>query len=269
VTGPRRELVAIVRPPTDALARCELTHIARQPIDLQRARAQHAGYVATLARLGADVIALPAEPEQPDAVFVEDVAVVLDEVAVTTRPGAPSRQAEIPAVADALRAFRPLRHLRPPATLDGGDVIVMDRELLVGRSTRSSEAGIAQLADAVGPFGYTVRGVPIGGVLHLKSAATHLGDGVVLANPAWVDPDHLRARRVIDVDPDEPAAANTFRVGAALVMAHGSPRTTARLTAAGFAPVTVELSELQKAEAAGSCMSIVFRRHLAPGRTEA
>jgi len=261
----REAIVAIVRPPTEALARCALTHIARRPIDVARARAQHEAYVATLARLGAEVVALPPEPDLPDAVFVEDVAIVLDELAVVTIPGADSRRPEIASVAAALETFRPVQRMRSPGTLDGGDVIVLDRTLLVGESTRTNSAGIAQLADAVRPFGYHVRGIPVGDVLHLKSAATYLGRGTVLVNPAWVDPARLGARQVIEVDPAEPHAANTFQVGDALVMAGGFPHTMARLALRGFAPLTVDLSELQKAEAAGSCMSLIFRRRPGEG----
>jgi len=245
-------LFAIVRAPTDALARCELTHLVREPLDVERARHQHAAYVALLRELGAEVVELPAEPDLPDAVFVEDVAVV-------TNPGAPSRRPEIPAVAAALAPYRPLVHLTPPATLDGGDVVQIDRTLFVGRSRRTNQAGVDGLADAVGAHGYAVRPVRLGDCLHLKSGCTYLGSGVVLANPAWVDVRRFEDCRVLEVARGEPRAANTFRVGDTIIMAAGFPATTARIAAAGFHVRTLALSELQKAEAAGSCMSLVFR----------
>lgn len=252
-------LVAIVRAPTDALARCELTHLVREPLDVERARHQHAAYVALLRELGTEVVELPADPDLPDAVFVEDIAVVLDELAVVTNPGAASRRPEIPAVAAALAPYRPLVHLTPPATLDGGDVLRIDRTLFIGRSRRTNQAGVDRLADAVGPHGYAVRPVRLGDCLHLKSGCTYLGNGVVLANPAWVDIRRFEDCRVVEVAPDEPRAANTFRVGDTTVMAAGFPATAARIAAAGFHVRTVALSELQKAEAGGSCMSLVFR----------
>jgi dimethylargininase len=251
--------VAVVRAPTDALVRCELTHVERQPLDVERAREQHAGYVAVLRELGADVVELPEEPALPDAVFVEDVAVVLDELAILTNPGAPSRRGEVPSVEAALARFRPLARMEPPATLDGGDVLRIGRRLFVGRSGRTNDAGVDWLAAAVAPHGYTVRPVRLAGCLHLKSACTYLGDGVVLANPRWVDTRRFENYRVLPVAPEEPRAGNTFRVGDTLVMADAFPGTTALIAARGYAVRTVPLGELQKAEAGGSCMSLLFR----------
>jgi dimethylargininase len=251
-------LVAIVRPPTEALARCQLTHLAREPLDAALARRQHAGYVALLRELGAEVVELPAAPDLPDAVFVEDLAVVLDEVALVTNPGAPTRRPEAPSIAAVLAPFRRLARMEPPATLDGGDVLRIDRTLYVGRSDRTNAAGVAGLRAAVGPYGYAVHPVRLGACLHLKSACTYLGDGLVLVNPAWVDARAFHDCRPVEVAPDEPRAANTFRVGSTLVMADGFPATRARVAAAGFRLRTVALSELQKAEAGGSCMSLVF-----------
>ena len=178
---PRR--IAIVRPPSAALARCELTHLARHPIDVARAVAQHATYAALLRDLGAEVEVLPPEPDLPDAVFVEDVAVVLDELAVITNPGAPSRRPEVDGVAAAVARHRPVHRMPAPATLDGGDIVVVDRTLYVGRSTRTNPEGVAWLRAVLGPYGYTVTAVDLGPCLHLKSACTYLGEGVVLTNP--------------------------------------------------------------------------------------
>lgn len=259
-----RRLIAIVRPPSDALARCELTHLAREPVDVGRAREQHADYAALLGELGAQVLVLPPEPDLPDAVFVEDVAVVLDEVAVMTRPGAPSREPEVASVAEALSGFRRLAWLAPPATLDGGDVLRVDRTLYVGQSSRTNAAGIEQLAGHLAPFGYAVRAVPIGPALHLKSACTYLGRTVLLANPAWIASAAFAGLDILPVDPTEPRAANTLRVGETVVMADGFPRTRARIEERGFTVRVVPLSELQKAEAGGSCMSLVFPDMRAP-----
>lgn len=252
-------IVAIVRPPSDALARCELTHLAREPIDTVLAREQHAGYAALLRELGAGVLALPPQPDLPDAVFVEDTAIVLDELAVMTRPGAATREPEVASVAAALSGFRALAWLTPPATLDGGDVLRVERTLYVGRSSRTNAAGVDQLAGHLAPVGYDIRAVPVAGALHLKSACTYLGRGVLLANPAWIDVSAFTGLDVLPVDPAEPRAGNTFLVGDTVVMADGFPRTRARIAERGFTVRTVPLSELQKAEAGGSCMSLVFR----------
>ena len=251
-------LLAITRPPTDALAHCALTHLEREPIDIARAIGQHKQYEALLARLGAEVVSLMPEPELPDAVFVEDVAVVLDEVAVITRPGAASRLPEVASVERRLAAYRPLLRIDAPGTLDGGDVMRVGRALFVGRSSRTNEAGIALLTDAVGPFGYSVLPVAVTGCLHLKSACSHLGDGLVLINRGWIDAGALEGLELLDVPPERPGSANSFLVGETVVMAAGSPETATLVRATGRAVETVDLSELRKAEAGGSCMSLVF-----------
>jgi len=251
-------LLAITRPPTAALDRCALTHLEREPIDIPKAIGQHRQYEALLARLGAEVVSLAPEPELPDAVFVEDVAVVLDEVAVITRPGAASRLPEVASVERRLAAYRPLLRIEAPGTLDGGDVMRVDRALYVGRSSRTNDAGIAQLISVVGPFGSAVRPVAVTGCLHLKSACSHLGEGLVLVNREWIDAEALDGVALLDVPPAHHGSANSFLVGGTVVMAAGFPETATLVRATGRAVETVDLSELRKAEAGGSCMSLVF-----------
>src|SRR5687768_2680858 len=175
--------IALTRPVPDALAACQLTHLARVPIDIAQARAQHADYERTLTLLGCEVVTVPVAHELPDSVFVEDAAIVLDEIAVITRPGAPSRRPEAAAVASTLGSFRQLEFLREPATLDGGDVLRLGRTLYVGAGTRTNAAGVHQLTALVSPHGYAVRTVPVDGCLHLKSAITEVAPGVVVINP--------------------------------------------------------------------------------------
>lgn len=174
--------IAITRAVSPAIAACELTHLARRPIDFERARVQHHAYEAALVELGCEVHALPADVALPDSVFVEDVAVVLDEVAVVTLPGAPSRRAETAAVAEALAPYRPLRSIEAPATLDGGDVLRIGRTLYVGLTERTNRAGIDQMTAVLEPYGYRVRAMPVRGCLHLKSAVTLVAAGTVLGN---------------------------------------------------------------------------------------
>ena len=244
------------------MARCELTHLPRTPIDIERVVAQHAGYERALAQLGCAVRRLPAGDDLPDAVFIEDAAVVLDELAVIMRPGALARRAEVAPVADALRAYRPLGRIEPPGTMDGGDVLRAGRTILVGRSSRTNDAGIAQLTQLVAPHGYLVRAVEVRGCLHLKSAVTAVADHALLANRAWIgDPGShaaLEPFEVIDVDPGEPGAANVARVGDRLLAAAAFPRTRERLEARGFAVVAVDVSEIAKAEGAVTCCSLLF-----------
>jgi dimethylargininase len=254
-------LIALTREVGPALGDCELSFVPRTPIDVPRAIAQHRAYRDALSALGCKVVSLPAAPQWPDAVFVEDVAIVLDEVAVMTRPGAASRRGEGASVAAALRAWRALQAIEAPATLDGGDVLRIGRTLYVGQAARSNADGVARLQALLAPFGYAVQGVPTRDCLHLKSAATQVAGDTVLVQPAWVDPDVFAGMRRIEVDPDEPHAANVLRVGNALVMPAAFPRTRQRLLDAGLAVTVVDVSELQKAEGAVTCCSLLFDGH--------
>ena len=251
-------LVAITREVSPSLGDCQLTHVARTPIDVERADAQHRAYQRALASLGCRVLTLEAEPAMPDAVFVEDVAIVLDEVAVMTRPGAESRRDEGASVAELLARYRPLRHIEAPGTIDGGDVLRVGRTIYVGRSGRSNAQGIAQLRAAVMEFGYHVQPVPIRGCLHLKSAVTAVRDDTLLLQPAWVDASSFPGFSFIEVDAAEEHAANLLRIGDVAVMPACFPRTAQRLRDAGVEVVTVDVSELQKAEGATTCCSLVF-----------
>jgi dimethylargininase len=251
--------IALTRDVSPAIARCLLTFRPREPIDYARAVEQHEAYTRLLESLGCTVLRLPADVRLPDCCFVEDGAVVLDEIAVITRMGAPSRRGEAAAVAEALRPYRALVHLAPPARLDGGDVLVLGRRIFVGASRRTDERGLAAFAAAVAPHGYEVTVVPVSGSLHLKSAVTAVAEDVLVANPDWVDLHPFTGFEVIEVPEDEPSAANVLRVGATVVAAAGWPRTADRLRARGYDVRTVEVSEFVKAEAGVTCKSILFR----------
>ncbi len=181
----------LMRSPGPDLAMGERTYVSPVPLDHRRARLEHRSLRARLERAGVGVRVLPPLPGHPDAAFVEDAAIVLPELTVLCRPGAPSRRGEVAAVAEALPGGRPLRRIRAPGTLEGGDVVLLGRTLLVGRSTRTNETGIARLADLLVPHGYAVRPVAVHGALHLRTACTQVGDGVLLCRPAWLDADGL------------------------------------------------------------------------------
>jgi dimethylargininase len=259
-----RRLVALTRPVSSAFAACELTHLAREPIDVGLARRQHAAYETLLVELGCAVERLPEESELPDSVFVEDAAVVVDELAVITRPGAESRRGETASVATALARHRPLARIAAPATLDGGDVLRLGRRVFVGLSARSNGEGVAQLAALLEPRGYEVKGVPLDGCLHLKSAVTEVADGTLVINPAWIDRAAFAGYEQIEVDPSEPFAANVLRIPGGegedvVVMPAAFPRTAERLVARGVRGRTLEVSEIAKAEGGVTCCSILLR----------
>lgn len=240
------------------IGRCELSHLDRVPIDIPRAVRQHEQYVSALAEAGCAIDRLPQAPQLPDGVFVEDTALVLEELAVITRPGAASRRPETDSVAVALEPFRPIRRMTGPGTLDGGDVLVTGRSVFVGLSGRTTRAGAAELARMVAPAGYEVRIVPVQGCLHLKSAVTDVGDATLLINPEWVDPAGFEGFRLIPVDPGEAFAANALRIGARVIHPAAFPRTAIRLRAEGLEVREVEADELAKAEGGVTCCSLLI-----------
>jgi dimethylargininase len=251
-------LTAITRGVSPCLGDCALSFLARQEIDITRAIRQHHDYERCLAQLGVRVISLPAEPDLPDATFVEDPAVVVDEVAIINLMGNRLRQKEADSLAAALSPLRPLRFLREPARLEGGDVLRIDRTLYVGASSRTNDAGIKQLGEILSPYGYQVRAVDVRGCLHLKTGCSYLGRDAILANRSWVDVARIEGCAVIDVPPAEPFAANTLLIGDTVLLPRGFPQTRALLEDRGFPVRTIDVSELMKAEAGLTCMSVLF-----------
>ena len=261
-------LVALTRAVPRTIDRCELTHLAREPIDHGRAVREHEAYEDALRALGCMIQRLPDLPENPDSVFVEDTAVVVDTIAVIARPGAPSRRGEVHSTADALARYRPLAFIEPPGTLDGGDVLVTPGVVFVGVSGRTNPDGARQLAAILAPHGFQVVPVAVTGCLHLKSAVTCLppeggnyrdreNGGALLINPRWVDASHFAAFDLIEVDPTEPEAANVLLVADRVICAEAYPKTRQRLEAARIATVTVPAGELAKAEGGLTCGAII------------
>ena len=252
---------AFTRAVSPRLAECALTHLEREAIDVSRAILQHSAYEQALREAGFDVIRLPELADDPDAVFVEDTALLLGEHAVITCPGAPSRAGETESTAAGLEPYFTIHRLAA-GTLDGGDVLRIEDRLYVGQSSRTDAVGTAALADLVRPLGFTVVPIELGRCLHLKTAVTFAGlDGegrpTILVNPEWVDPALFPGTEAVFTAEGEPNAANCVRAGNRLIMAAGSQRTVASLRDRGFTVVEVDLSELQKAEAGGTCMSLI------------
>lgn len=251
--------IAITRGVSPSIGQCELTHLSRQDIDVNRARFQHAQYEDLLIDFGCQVRRLPEEPDQPDSVFVEDTAIVLDNTAVITRPGASRRRNETESIAEVLKEYRTIVQITDPGTLDGGDVLRIGRTLYVGNSVRSNIPGIKQLVEIVAPLGYDVVVVEVKGCLHLKSAASLVGEQTLLINRSWVDADSFGgSREFIDIDPGEPYAANALLVGDEVIYPQSFPRTRLRLENNGIGVRVADVSELQKAEGALTCCSLIF-----------
>ena len=252
-------LIALTRPVSPTIGDCALTFMERQRIDPARAEQQHQAYEACLRRMSVQVVSLPPAPDLPDAVFVEDTAVVVDEVAVMAAPPLALRRQEVASVGDILSRYREMRSIEGSATLEGGDVLRVGRTLYVGLSARTNREGVEQLATILRPYDYQIRAVRFDGCLHLKSACTYVGRGTLLINRAWLDPGEIGEFATIEVVEDEPHAANVLAVGETLLMPASFPQTRARLERAGFQVMTVNLSELQKAEAGVTCCSILLQ----------
>jgi dimethylargininase len=250
--------IAITRDISPRINECEITHIARTAIDLDAARTQHAQYINALKQLGCHVLELPADSDLPDSVFVEDIAFILPHTAVITRPGADSRKPETESIIQALSPYIDLIYIREPATLDGGDVLVIGKNIFIGLSTRSNHYAIDQLNELLNKDGYTVTGVKLHDCLHLKSAVTRVDDNTLLINKNWVDTQHFRSYELIEIDPSEPHAANCLPVGDSIIYPTSFPRTEAKLKACGYKIVNVEMAELAKAEGAVTCCSLIL-----------
>ena len=251
-------MLTLVREVSPQLAECELTHLERTAIDAERAVRQHADYTQALHALGCRLEWLPPLPQHPDGVFVEDTAVVLPELAVIARPGAASRRGETETVSKALGRYRTLARLTAPACLEGGDVLHIGRTLFVGVSGRTNAAGVQQLSRALAPHGYRVQPLEVRGCLHLKSACTFIAPDILLVNPDWVDVAAFGVARVITVDPGEPHGANTLTIAGTTLVSTAFPQTAQRLSAAGVHCLPLEVRELQKAESALTCMSLIL-----------
>ena len=253
-------LIAVTRAVSPTLADCELTHRPREPINVANAVAEHAMYEEALRTLGATVIRAPAEPALPDAVFVEDAAIVLDEVAVMTRPGAPSRRPETESLAHVLAKYRPLQQIQQPSTLDGGDVLRVGRTLYVGLSSRTNREAIAELETLLSEWDYEVSPVPVNRCLHLKSAVTQVGENLLLINERLVSPECFGPSDRVTVAPEEPDGANALWIGegSAVVYPAHYPRTAERLDRAGVRVVEVPSTEVAKAEGGVTCCSVLF-----------
>jgi dimethylargininase len=254
----RCPIIAITRPVSPTINECELTHLLRAEIDVELAQTQHRNYEKALVALGCDLRPLAPSPNLPDAVFVEDTALVLDEIAVITRPGAASRRAERDSVAAALAQYRDLGRIDAPGTVDGGDILRLGRTIFVGQSKRSNRAGFEQLASQLKPFGYTVHAVNVRSCLHLKSAVTQVGPEMLLINKDWVEPGTFESFRLIEVAPQEPFGANALWLGDTVIYPAEYTATRQILENSGLVVKPVDVSELTKAEGGVTCCSLII-----------
>jgi dimethylargininase len=254
-----RGLIAITRAPSSRMHACERTYVDEAPIDADLAIRQHDAYEDALRACGARVIRLGGDCDLPDCVFVEDTAIVLDEVAVLMSMGAQSRRGEVPAIEAALRDFRPIARVGMPATIDGGDVVVSGRDVFVGLSQRTNQEAVGRLRSILAPFDYRVTAVPVLRCLHLKSACSALPDGRMFVNTDLIDPLPLRGREIVPVPRGEELAGDVLVIGDRIIVSDAFPESIARLSSFGWTVIPVSVGEFAKAEGGVTCMSLVFR----------
>lgn len=250
--------IAVTRELTAGIANCELTFLSRSEIDFSGAQQQHLEYQSALSSLGCEIVIVPASPELADSVFIEDTALVLEDLAVMLRPGVASRRAEVAGVEEVLGQYKTLRSIESPGTVDGGDLLRVGNTIFAGLSTRSNQGGIQQLSNIVSDFGVTVETVETAKCLHLKSAVSEVAPGVLLINPDWVSSSVFENFELINIDESEAHAANALRIGDSLIYPSSFPRTSEKLVRRGIDVISVDLSELQKAEGAVTCCSLIF-----------
>ena len=249
---------ALTRQPALSLENGEVTHVSRQSIDLPLACHQHEAYCQALQHMGVEVERLPSVEDHPDSVFIEDNAIILDELAVLSSMGTVSRQGEIDFLLPVLSRHRSVVTISPPALLEGGDVCCIGKTLLVGISSRTNWLGVEALRAIVEPFGYRVTPIEIQGCLHLKTACTPLDDKTLLVNPTWLDLDVLRQFQLVQVPSAEPLGANVLRVPQGLLANAAYPRTLDLIKAEGYTVSDVDIGEFSKAEAGLTCLSLIF-----------
>jgi len=250
--------MALTHVPSPNMQQYERTFVGDQWIDYELALKQHAGYENTLRQCGAEVVTVDVNRSMADCVFIEDTAIVLDELAVMMSPGAESRRGEPRGIEPVLRRYREVERVSLPGTIDGGDVVRAGRVLYVGVSLRTNVAGIDALRAVLKPHGYTVTAVPVQHCLHLKSACSSLPDGRFLVNADWIDASSLPASLLIHVPAGESWAGDVLVAGDTVVYSDAFPRTGELLAASGYGVASVSVSEFAKAEGGVTCMSLVF-----------
>ena len=256
-----QNLVAVTNVPSPLLYLGVRTFADEAAVDYAIALHEHEQYREALRRCGCHVVSLEVNRDHPDSVFVEDTALVLDEVAIMMSPGAASRRDEPRALEPTLRDYRKVVRVEPPATIDGGDIVRSGRQLYAGESQRTIPAGISALAALTRDFGYEVASIPVFGCLHLKSACSALPDGRFLVNADWIDVSPLPSDRLLHVPESEPWAGDVLVIGERIIVSDAFPETIDLLEHEGWEVVPVAVSEFAKVEGGVTCLSLVFEEH--------
>ena len=246
---------AVTRKPSENFSSGITTSGLGKP-DYKKALIQHEAYCEALKQCGLDVITLDADDRYPDSCFVEDTAVVLDEIAVITSPGAESRRGEENEIEKLLAQFRMTEKIRLPGTLDGGDILRAENHFFIGRSARTNAAGSEQLSGILKRYGYESSEIKVEKGLHLKSGLEYIGKGIFIS--AHEFSGKVKADKIIILDPDENYSANCLLINDNLLIAKGFPGLRSRLDQTGYMIIELEMSEFRKMDGGLTCLSLVF-----------
>jgi len=249
---------AIARRPAPNFAQGLTTAVNQESPRYEILVNQHAEYIAALKSSGLEVMLLDALPDHPDAYFVEDTAVVAADVAVITNPGADSRKGEEETIAPVLAKYRKTEKIRPPGTVDGGDVLQVDHHFFIGISERTNHEGAGQLGRILKQYGYTYTTVAVGEGLHFKSSVNYVGQNTLLVTEDFAPNEQLQGYDTIIVDREESYAANTLFINDHLLTPRGYPGTRRKLEVLGFKIIELDTSEVRKMDGGLTCMSIRF-----------
>jgi dimethylargininase len=252
---------AIIRAPGDNFADGLTTAGLGKPV-FEKALEQYERYCEALQECSLTLTRLEADPNYPDATFVEDTAIITEQCAILTHPGAISRAGEVAGIMDTIAGFYShLETITPPGTLEGGDVCRVNDHFFVGISERTNEEGARQLAEILSEEGYSstyvdIRGIP--GILHLKSGAAYLGNNRMVLIESLVGREEFHGYDIVRVEPSENRAANCILVNNKVLIAAGFPAFEATLRRLDYPVLVLEMSEFQKMDGGLSCLSLRF-----------
>ncbi len=250
---------AIVREVADTFQWATVATPPEVPISVRLAKEQHRAYVQALRDAGVEVMVLPADDRFPDCCFVEDCALLVGRTALITNIGISTRRGEEATIAAALQGEVRIERMESPATLDGGDCLVVGHKIYVGLYNRTNAEGAKRVREVFEPMGYTVVPVPLHGGLHLKSACSYAGEGRILLAEYTIPPDVFRGVEIITVPGAEAYAANCVSIASKILMSDGYPTARRMIEAAGFEVIALDTSEIRKADGALTCLSVLIR----------
>ena len=248
---------ALVRRPGENFHRGITSSNLGKP-DYKKALQQHGSYCQALRKCGLKLIVLEADLRYPDGPFVEDTAIITEQCAIMTNLGATSRQGEEEKIKEILSEYRTIESIKPPGTVEGGDVLRVDNHFYIGLSQRTNQEGARQLSAMLSKYGFTSSNIPLKSVLHLKSGVNYIGHNNMVAINEFAQRDEFKKFNIIKVDEEESYVANCLLVIDFLLLPKGFPNTKEKIQALGYKILEIEMSEFQKMDGGLTCLSLLW-----------